>query len=297
MTKHTSRFPAARTASPGLPSGSVHRLRVARAGGWVLGSALGIANAQAQDPVQFTDKIYQGNGVIDLLRDVSAPNLQQYLQQNSGLLLGVDVNENNAGNETSNSIGIALKQVQLDLTTTTGSYRFSDFATSTSAQVREKGSTTPGEYFTLFGKSGSSAITGATAGFDLGTFDDVLRLQNVSFTGNLLSAQLRVTFLNTPTAGAGANESFFDFSGGYEDFALLGPRDAALLEAANFGVADAPAGVTYTLGAPLITLTSDVVVTTEYSPPDATVPAAPAPPWWTLAVFGFALARLGRTGS
>ena len=243
--------------------------------------------AQAQIPTVLTDKIYQGVGTINLLKNVSAATLQQYISANGGLLLGVDVNENEAGNESRTSLGIALKQVQLVITTTAGTFSYGDFLTSTTAMIRESGSASAQEFYTLFGKSGSSQINGGSAGFDLGAFDDVLRLQNVVLQGTILSAHLNVTFLSTATGRtAGANEQFFDFSGGFEDFALLGQQDAAILAAANFGKADAPAGITYTESAPVVTAPTTSGTTST--------PATPAPPLWIMGAFAAASFLIGR---
>jgi hypothetical protein len=226
-------------------------------------------NLQAQIPTTLTDKIYQGSGSIDLLKDVSAAGLESFLSDNGGLLLGVDINENASGNESSDSVGVAIEQMELVITTTEGTFSFTDFYTSTTAMIQEAGTSTPQEFYTMFGKGGSSQLTGGTSGFDLGQFDDVVRLQNVSFEGDLLSASLNVTFLSTAKTSAEGNESFFDYSGGFEDFALLGAEDAAVLEAANFGVEAAPSDLSYTEESPTITLE-------EAGLPSA--PGAPTPP-------------------
>lgn len=243
-------------------------------------SFLSGSRIHAQIPTALTDKIYQGSGTIDLLKDVSGANLKQYLNSNGGLLLGVDVNENESGNESRDSLGIAIKQLQLVITTSAGTLTFSDFYTSTTAMIREAGTSSAQQFYTAFGKSGSSQITGGSSGFDLDRLDDVIRLGNIAVQGDILSAKLNVTFLNTAKTTVQGNETFFDFSGGFEDFALLGKQDAALLEAANFGLAAAPSGITYTQTSPPITLS-------EASPPLA--PGAPAPPLALLLALGLAV--------
>ena len=55
---------------------------------------------------------------------------------------------------------------------------------------------------------------------------------------------------------------FFDFSAGFEEFALLGSVDAANLEAEAIGLSEAPVSVTYDVAAPS---------------------GAPEPPWLLLA--------------
>jgi len=116
---------------------------------------------QAQIPTVLTDKVFKGSGTIDLLKDVSSAELQQYLTGTGGLLLGVDVNEAADGNESSTSAGIAIKQLELVLRTTAGTFSFSDFFTSTTAMIQEAGTSGAQVFYTVFGKTGSSQITGA----------------------------------------------------------------------------------------------------------------------------------------
>jgi hypothetical protein len=224
----------------------------------------GGARLGADIPVVLTDKIYQGSGVIDLMKDATGTQLAQYLGANGRLLLGVDVNENASGNESSTSQGIAIKSVQLLITTAQGAFSFSDIFTNTTALLTEAGSSTAQTYQTLFGQGGSSQITGSTSGFDLSKFDDVLEVRNVAVSGTITSAKLVVNFLDTGNSN-GASQTFFDFSGGFEDFALLAPKDAQILEAAAIGTT----GVSST-----VTFTSATVATTYYMEP---APAATAP--------------------
>ena len=265
-------------------------MRVISAGVLLVG-LLAAPSLKAQIPTTLTDKIYKGNGSINLLTDVNAASLQQYLTSSGGLLLGIDVNENEAGNETRDSLGLAIKQLELVIRTTAGTFSFNDFFTSTTAMIREAGAAGPTEFYTAFGRSGSSQITGGTDGFNLEQFDDVIRLRNVAFQGTLLSASLNVTFVTTADAKTQGNETFFDFSGGFEDFALLSQRDAALLEAANLGVAAAPSGVTYAAAAPTVTLAATTVPTTTVAattttPTAPAAPGAPVPPLVLLLAMG-----------
>lgn len=284
-----------------------------------------LAGAQQIGSRNLTDAIYRGDGVINLLKDISGTQLTQYFNQSGGLLLlGADLNEDNSGNESNSSLGVAIKQVQLSISTTTGDFTFGDFYTSTTAVLREAGGTISSEYFTMFGQGGSSQITGSS-GFDLGSFDDVLWLEQIMLTGTITRAELSITFLETLNSRASGAESFFDFSGGFEDFALLSTADAVLLEEAAIGVAAAPSGVTYTATesateaivaaapaptpAPEPTPTPDPAPAPDPAPtPESTPaptpspdpvsdgasfagpPAAPAPPWVVIA--GLALLLL-----
>jgi hypothetical protein len=162
----------------------------------------------------------------------------------------------------------------------------------------------------MFGQGGSSQLTSGSTGFDLSVFDDVLVLNNVSFTGTVLSAQMSMQLLDTGNSKA-ANDTFFDFSGGYEDLALLSVADAYSLESANIGVAGAPTGITTSTTSPTVTEsdvtaannsgTTTTTTTTESSgsgsgsgsTPTA-APAAPAPAVMTVLVL-CGLAFLGRS--
>jgi hypothetical protein len=162
------------------------------------------------------------------------------------LLLGADVNENNSGNENRDSLGVAIKQAQLSITTSAGDFTFADFFTNTTASLRESGSKSFSDYFTLFGQAGSSQITGSSK-MDISKLDDVLWFENIKYEGDIKSAKLSITFLPTPNSKPTEAESFFDFSGGFEDFALLSAADAILIEKANIGAENAPKGLAFNM--------------------------------------------------
>jgi hypothetical protein len=196
-----------------------------------------------QIPAALTDKIRKGSGTIDMLIDVSGADLGQYLQSGT-MHLGVDLNETASGNESSNSVGIAIQQLELVINTTNGEFSFSEFFTNTTASIETEGNPGGSEFFTLFGTAGSNQINGSNSNFDISSYDDVIELQNIEFDGEILGAELRVTFVDT--VGNGENETFFDFSGGFEDFAIFSAEDAALLDAENIGLADSPSGIQFT---------------------------------------------------
>jgi hypothetical protein len=268
-------------------SPAVRRLFLALAG-----AGLAAADAQTVDSTYLTDKIYQGSGVVDLLKDVSPETLAAYFAGNTTLLLAVDVNENASGNETSTSMGVAISAATLTLRTTAGDFAFSDVFTNTSASLTSTSGTTQ-DYYTLFGQSGSSNLTSSTTGFDLSRFDDLLELRNVSFTGEILSANLAISFVSTATR-TGENESFFDFSGGFEDLALLNRVEAIQLEGANIGLEGAPSTITYetapvsetVLAAPVAETSGDTATggaVTGGGLAGTSAPAAPLPPGVLLA--------------
>ncbi len=174
------------------------------------------ASAQTFESTTLKDKIHNGGGTIDLLKDISAGGLSSYFNQTGRLLLlGVDLNEKNSGNESRSANGVAIKEAQLLITTTAGEFTFKDFFTSTSAMLREGGKGTASEYATIFGTTGSAPITGGQ--LDASKFDDVMWFENINFTRDITSARMNVQFLDTgkdskknPLTGS---EQFFDFSG------------------------------------------------------------------------------------
>jgi len=222
-------------------------IRVAHIGA-ALAALLFAAAARAEIPTVLTDTIKSGSGTINVMKDVTAAELTESLSGGT-LYLGVDINEDASGLEKSTSQGVAIKEMELILQTTQGTFSFNTFYTNTTAMIREAGATTASEYNTLFGQSGSSQITGGTAGFDLSTFDDVIEIRDVAYTGDIVGAQIRVKFLDTASK-AGDNESFFDYSAGFEDFAILTAADAQILDNANIGLTDAPATIAYTTSTP-----------------------------------------------
>lgn len=212
----------------------------------ILMLAVCAASAQTTIPAVLSDKIHKGSGVIDILRDVKAADLSAYLNANRSLFLGVDLNEVGRAPETSRSQGVAIQSMKLLLTTTAGDFSFGDFYTSTTAMIRASGATQPQEFYTLFGQTGSSQLTSSTTGFNLSPYDDVITIDNIAFTGEILSARLAVNFLETDSSrNAGVNEQFFAFSAGFEDFAILTRKDATVLEEAGIGQAEAPDGVKF----------------------------------------------------
>lgn len=237
---------------------------------WVLWVVLWTAfPAWAEVPTILTDTISKGDGIIDLFRDVTGSELNDSLSSGT-LFLGVDLNEAVAGIEKSTSQGVAIKQIELAIRSTDGDFTFSDFYTNTASLIQEVGTTEAQMFQTLFGATGSSNITGGTTGFDLSQFDDVIELRNISVTGDILSAQLKITFLDT--AKAGFNEEFFDFSAGFEEFAILTKADAQILESANIGLTEAPQDIKF-----------DLAVADTGGGGDLSSPSgAPEPSWFLL---------------
>ena len=216
--------------------------------GLALATLVFVSGARAEIPAVLTDTIKQGSGTINVMKDVTAAELQGVLSGGT-LFLGVDLNEAADGLEKAASQGVAIKEMELLLQTTEGTFSFTTFYTNTTAMILEAGATQAAEYNTLFGQTGSSQISSSTAGFDLSTFDDVIEIRDVSFTGDILGAQINVKFLDT-AGKVGDNESFFDYTAGFEDLAILSAADAQTLDNANIGLADAPTTIAYTASTP-----------------------------------------------
>lgn len=240
-----------------------------------------------------TGKIYKGDGTIDLLKNISGSNLARYFNQTGGLmLLGADLNEDNSGNESKDAVGVAIKQAQLSISTTKGDFSFTDFFTSTSAKLREDGSSTFGEYATLVGSGGGDEITGQK--LDASNLDDVMWFENVKFDGDITAAKMNISFLQTSENEKEAgSEAFFDFSGGFEQFALISTADAILADESNPGLKNLPEDVDVNTSDRLAAAIEKAAAGVEPPPdnggdgaPVVTPPAAPAPPLVVLASMG-----------
>lgn len=228
-------------------------------------------------PSMLTEKISDGGGSINLLKDVNASDLQAYLQKSGAAYLGVNLNEESRGKGSGDSVGAAIKGVELVLTTTTGTVSFKDFYTGCTAELRESGSKTAEKFQTLLGKASNGSESEKAKESGSSKFDDVLQIRNVQFTGTLLSAKLNVSFLKTDDRDGEGNESFFNYSGGDKEFALLNEETAKEVKKQTASAVAAPSAVKFELDAPV-----------------APVPGAPAPPLAVLAMLGGVLAWKAR---
>jgi LruC domain-containing protein len=198
--------------------------------------------------MQLTDSITGGNGqhagqgTINVLAGktltLTGPDLQAYIaaSRNYGggagrtLMFVVDVNENASGLETSRAQGIAIKNASISATIGGVSQVVSTkYWTETQAMVAETG--TPGSdcapyrqmRYTLLGDSGSSLITGRKIGTS--TFDSTLKFDIDRDLSAATAVTLNITLLKTDPNGCGDPENFYDFSGGFEDLALIAPNE------------------------------------------------------------------------
>jgi len=210
-------------------------------------------STMAEEMTVLKDTVSQGSGIIDLFKDVTSVELESYLDSGT-MYLGVDLNEAADGTESSTSVGVAIESMEMIIQTTDGDFSFAEFYTNTTAMITAEGNTVNEEYYTLFGTNGSNAINGGTK--DTSSFDDVIMLTDISYTGEIINATLYINFLDTGVGGE--NETFFDYSNGFEELALFTYEQALNVETTAAGISASPESITYDVSAPS---------------------GAPAPPW------------------
>ncbi|MEH6559209.1 MAG: LruC domain-containing protein [Oceanicoccus sp.] len=219
-----------------------------------LGMALAVfsyshfSSAQELVSILLTDVIKsQGTGNINLFKDVSARQLEQLRLDNDGqLVFAVDINEAASGTEKASTQAVTVEYVILTIGFEDGSQQVydatSDWFTETSTLVAGAPGTTRSPYYTLLGESGSSRITSNNT--VQGNFDSTLKLavtETLFSEGgnNAVSATLQVGLLQT-NESLGDPEAFYDFSGGFEDLALLNAADASFIDNYGAGYEEAP---------------------------------------------------------
>jgi LruC domain-containing protein len=204
--------------------------------------------AQELSSIRLTDVIKsQGTGNIDLFKDASASQLEQLRADNDGqLVFAVDINEAASGTEKASTQAVTVKYVLLTIGFEDGSEQVYDatsgWFTETFTLVAEAPGTTRSTYYTLLGESGSSRITSNNA--IQNAFDSTLKIAvpDTLFSeggNNASSAKLQVVLLQTNEA-LGDPEAFYDFSGGFEDLALLNALDTSFIDTYGAGYEEAP---------------------------------------------------------
>jgi LruC domain-containing protein len=211
----------------------------------------GTAFGETLTSVRLSDVIKsQGTGNIDLFKDVTAGQLEQYRLDNGNMLVfAVDINEDASGSEKASSQGVAIEGVVLDIEFDDGSQlRLDSFSSAgccfseTQALLAEAPSLTREMYYTLLGESGSSRITASNS--IQGAFDSTLKItldQPLADPAGrtAVSASLQVVLLQT-NEQLGDPEAFYDFSAGFEDLALLSAEDTAFIDDYGAGREEAP---------------------------------------------------------
>lgn len=174
-------------------------------------------------------------------RVINGATLEAFRQDNNGVLaFAVDVNEAANGQEKASSQGVALDTVSLVVVIEGVTHTFTTFSTQTTSLLAKGTQTTRQAYYTLIGDTGSARITNSsTSDISNSDFDATLRVPVDIDLSNASSARLDITFLTT-NQSLGDPESFYDFSNGYEDIAIVSEEDALYLDSLHAGQAEAP---------------------------------------------------------
>jgi LruC domain-containing protein len=179
-----------------------------------------------------------GTGTIDLLKDGTASEIEQFRQDSDGtLLFAVDVNEAANGSEKASSQAVTIDTLVLRATIGGSEYLFDSFSTTTQADLARAGSTSRSPFYTLIGDSGSNRITGNSV---QERFDSIITVPVDTDLSAATSIVLEIKLLDT-NVSLGDPEAFYDYSNGFEDVALVNSVDAAFIEALDPGQDEAPA--------------------------------------------------------
>lgn len=213
----------------------------------------------ATTSVKLTDTVVKGVGDVDLLKDITASQLEGYRATygaSVGIAFGVDVNESANGTEKAAAQGVTVADAWLDVVIAgvTKTYGHgSNFYTETKALVAPTGSTVRSSYYyTLLGETGSARIT--SNGSIQKIFDSTLKIVVPDSLAGATSAILHVRFLDT-NVKLGDPEAFYDFTAGFEDLAILSSTDAKYLDEV------VPTETTFRTESPAMELSPEGVIT------------------------------------
>lgn len=190
--------------------------------------AAGISAAQVQSTA-LTDRVRKGIGDIDLLKDVTAAQLEAYrLDNQNTLVFGVDINEAANGSEKATTQGVTIEDAYLQVVSAGGGTQtYPVYSTQTQAFVSSRAASVRATYYTLLGETGSNRITAANSVQQ--AFDSTLSVQVPDSLLGVTSAMLVVRLLNV-NGKLGDPEGFYDFTAGFEDLALVNAADTAYLD-------------------------------------------------------------------
>lgn len=200
----------------------------------------------AVESVKLADTIKQGYGYIDLFKaQQSANNLTvddlESLRNAHGnkLVFAVDINEAANGTEKASTQGVTVDTVELIVVRNGSESRYNEFYTPTTSLVAAISETSRTFRYTMIGESGSSRITGATLNDITSEFDSLLTILVPDSIANADAIFLAVRLQQT-NKSLGDPEAFYDYTGGYEDIAVVNPYDAQVLTELAPGVDEAP---------------------------------------------------------
>ncbi|SFD69627.1 LruC domain-containing protein [Pseudoalteromonas denitrificans] len=202
---------------------------------------------QALESIKLKDTIKKGWGEINLFeaqinkKDPDAATLEAFRQSNNGkLVFAVDINEAANGTEKAQTQGVTIKSAVITIISAGITTQYSQYSTPTTTLVAEENQTSRSSYYTLIGETGSARITGSTDSDIYGSsFDGTLTFEVNDDISQATEAVLSIELLQTNTS-LGDPEAFYDFTGGYEDVALITPEDKTYLDNLAPGVSEAP---------------------------------------------------------
>lgn len=209
------------------------------AGAWsALHATLVPTNYPLRDNITGGSGSRAGKGNINVFATktvtLSGQDLEAFRVQSTGggtsgqtLRFAVDVNENSSGLETSRAQGVAIKSAKLVVVRPSGTSTYDKFWTQTQALVAEAGSTTRQLRYTLLGDSGSNEITGRKISSTV--YDSTLAFDVPQSVADATSVTLVIELLTTDP-NRGEPENFFDFTGGFEDLALITLEQAKIYD-------------------------------------------------------------------
>ena len=203
----------------------------------------------AIDSRPLTDPVgIQGQGLLNLLKDATATDLETYRQDNGGSLsFGININEAKEGTETALSQGVSLKDAVLTLTFNDGNQKTYSIGngscyTETYTLLTEVGDTVRKLHYTLLGSDDANRA-GAINAIE-NTYDSTLKCYVPNMLdgsgSKVVSATLAIQ-LAPADVGKGDPEAFYDFSGVAETVALLNAADRRFIDRYQSGGLQAPA--------------------------------------------------------
>lgn len=194
--------------------------------GWTaLHAALTPTSYQLTDVIAGGSGNSAGKGVINVLKTkqvtLTGPDLEAFRADSADgktLSFVVDVNENASGLETSRAMGVAIKSAKLQVEQNGSSVDYVHFWTETQALIAEKGTASRRLWYTLLGDSGSNEISGRKIGSAV--YDSTLKFEVTQSLASATKVTLLIELLTTDST-FGEPENFYDYSGGFEDLALI----------------------------------------------------------------------------
>lgn len=205
---------------------------LAAAAALACGLAAPMVQAQTLTSQRLSDTVKDGTGDINLLRDFTAAQLEAFRAASGGkLVFAVDVNENASGTEKASCQAVTVADAWLELRYADGSTRVNGhaggFSTETQALVAKSGDTVRRTWYTVLGEAGSNRITGSSKIQQ--EFDSTLKITVPQSLAGVTSAVLKVRLLEVDPKKADP-EAFYDFTGGFEDLALITPADTRFFD-------------------------------------------------------------------